>query len=164
MARGNSLCFFFPQNNQPPSSNYATLDTRNGHLCAEHDDSAIESCIFSGILPRNYASGGITVTIAWMAATATTGDVVWGASFERHADDTDDLDSDGFAAEQTATATTASGTGEVQYTNIAFTDGAQIDSLAVSEHFRIKIRRVATDGADTMAGDAQLLSVEVRET
>jgi hypothetical protein len=156
--------FFYPQNNQPPSASYGTLDVRNGHLVIELDDSAAESCIFSGVLPRNYASGGITVRIAWMAATATTGDVVFGASFERHQDDTDDLDSDSFAAEQTATATTASATGEVQYTAITFTDGAQLDSLAVSEHFRLKVRRVATDGADTLVGDCQILSVELQET
>jgi hypothetical protein len=90
--------------------------------------------------------------------------VVWGGSFERHQDDTDDLDADGFAAEQTATGTTASGSGEVQYTSIAFTDGAQMDSVAAGESFRFKLRRVATDGADTALADAQALAVEIRET
>lgn len=100
-----------------------------------------------------------------MADGATSGAVVWGGSFERHQDDSGDLDSDDFAAEQTATGTTASVDGEVKYTDIAFTDGAQLDSLAIGEHFRFKLRRVATDGADTMnANDAQLLSVELRET
>lgn len=148
----------------PPSSAYATFDTRNGHLLLEFDAGTAESAVFSGVLPRNYAGGGLTLRIAWLADTAVAGDVVWGASFERHQDETDDLDSDTFAAERTATATAPGTTGQVQYTDIAFTDGAQIDSLAVGESFRVKIRRVASDAGDTMAGDAQLLRVELRET
>lgn len=164
MAAGNSLCIFQPQNNIPPASNPATLDLRNQQLCLEFDPTTAESAVFSGVLPRNYSGNGLTVSINWAADGATTGDVVWGASIERHADDAQDLDSDSFAAEQTVTDTTASADGETVYSLIAFTNGAQMDSLAVSERFRLKIRRVATDGADTLTVDAQIFSVEVMET
>ena len=39
-----------------------------------------------------------------------------------------------------------------------------MDSLAVGESFRIKITRDADNGSDTMAGDAQLFAVKVKET
>lgn len=164
MASGNTLCVFTAQANQPPAANYATPDVRNAHPVLDFDAAADESAIFGSVLPRHYAGGGLTVTIAWMATSATTGDVVWNADVERHSDDDVDLDSDSFAGANAATGTTASATGEVQYTAITFTDGADMDSLAVGESFRLKITRDADNGSDTMAGDAELLSVEVRET
>ena len=61
------------------------------------------------------------------------------------------------------TAATVPGTsGHVDITNVAVTDGANLDSIAVGESFRLRIRRnVATD---TAAGDAELVAVELKET
>lgn len=164
MASGNTLCVFTPKANEPPATNYATLDTRNSHPVLEFDAATIESAIFSDLLPKNYAAGGLTVTVVWMADTATASDVVWGASFERHQDETTDFGTDDFAAERTVTSTAPAAVGRPQYANVTFTDGAQMDSLTVGESFRIKIRRVASDAADTMAGDAQLICVTIQET
>lgn len=164
MASGNTLVVFTAQANQPPASSYATPDTRNAHPVLDFDAAADESAIFGGVLPRHYAGGGITVRLGWLASSATTGDVVWNAAIERHDDDVTDLDADSFAAAQAATATTASASGETQYTDIAFTDGAQMDSVAAGESFRLKITRDADHASDTMAGDAELLTVEIRET
>lgn len=164
MASGNSLFAWTATANQPPASAYATPDTRNSHPVLDFDADTDESAIFGGVLPRHYGGGGITVMIAWMASSATTGDVVWNTAVERHDDDTTDLDADSFATANAATATTASGSGEVQYTEIAHTSGAQMDSLAAGESFRLKITRDANHASDTMAGDAELLRVEIRET
>ena len=49
-------------------------------------------------------------------------------------------------------------------TTIAFTDGAQIDSLAVGESFRFKVTRKVADAGDDMAGDAEILRCEIKET
>jgi len=46
--------------------------------------------------------------------------------------------------------------------NVAFTDGAQMDSVAVGELFRIKVTRDAA--SDDAAGDAELHAVEIKET
>ena len=165
MASGNTLCVFTPQAGLPPASNYATLDLRNvAHLVLDFDASTEEAAYFEGVLPRHYAGGGITLRLCWMATSATSGNVVWGACFERHDDEATDLDADSFASEQTATSAAPATSGAVQYVDIAFTDGAQLDSLATGEHFRIKIARKAADGSDTISGDAELLSVELRET
>ena len=115
-------------------------------------------------LNRVYDGSGVTVTLVWLAATATTGDVVWDVSFERHEDDATDFDADSFAAVNSATATTASAAGEPQYTAITFTDGADMDSVAVGESFRLRVNRDADNGSDDMAGDAQLARVEIQET
>lgn len=167
MASGDTLLAFTSAANVPPSSNPATLDSRNSHLVLDFDATTDEEAVFEGVLPENYAGGGLTVTLVWLASTATSGNVVWQAAFERHQDDTDDLDSDSFAAFQGSGAVaTASASGEPQYSNITFTDGAQMDNLAAGESFRLKIRRDADDtsATDSMTGDAELLRVHVKET
>lgn len=111
----------------------------------------------------NYAGGGITVYIHWAAASATSGTIGWDVAFERIGAAQQDIDSDGFASAQTVTAATVDGTsGNVKITNVAITDGANIDSIAAGEAFRIRIRRDVTN--DTAAGDAQLIAVELKET
>src|SRR5262245_44729609 len=138
MASGNTLAVFTPLGNQPPAANNAELDTRNAIAVLNFDASTPESALFVGVLARNYAGGGLTVTVQWMSASATSGDVVWGGSFERNQDGVDNLTGDSFAAEQTATSTAPGTTGIIKYRTITFTDGAQIDSLAVGEGFRLK--------------------------
>ncbi len=167
MATTNFMAVFSPLSNEPPSANFATLDTRNSVPVLDFDDTTDESAVFGGVLPNNYAGGGLTVTLVWMATSATSGGVSWDVSIERHEDDAFDLDADGFAtANNSGSATTASATGEQQYTSIAFTSGAQMDSLAAGESFRIKVTRDAngTTATDDMAGDAELLRVVIKET
>lgn len=164
MASGDSLCVFEPKNNDPPAANYATLDTRNSHPVLDFNNDADEEAVFPGVLPRHYDGGGVTVMLVWMADGVVVNEVVWDAQFERHADDAFDLDGDGFAAVQSVTATAPSVDGEVSYDDIAFTNGAEMDSLAAGESFRLKIRRDADNGADDLDADAQLLRVEIRET
>ena len=47
---------------------------------------------------------------------------------------------------------------------LAHTSGAQMDSVAAGEGFRLQIEREGAHGNDTMAGNAQLSKVEIRET
>ncbi len=167
MASGDTLCVFVPQSAEPPSSNYATLDTRNGHPVLDYDDTTDESAIFSAIMPRHYGGGGVTVYLHYAMTSALSGAVVWEASFERIGDQQQDIDSDGFAAANASASTTVPGTsGFVDIVSIAFTDGADMDSVAVGEGFRLKISRDAdgTNGTDDAAGDAELRFVEIKET
>lgn len=162
---GDTLAIFTPYSNQPPSSNYATLGVRNGHLVLEFDTTTQETAIFSGKMPRNYtASAGLTVYVSWMAATATSGTIGWDVTFERMANGGDDMDSDSFATAQTVTAATVSGTsGIITVTSVACTFGAAgTDSIAAGDDFRLRVRRDVAN--DTATGDAQLLSVEIKET
>lgn len=164
MASGDTLAIFTPLGNQPPSSNFATFNTRNGHAVLEFDTTTQETAIFAGKMPRHYGAGGITAYLSWMAATAVTGTIGWGVTFERDADGGDDMDADSFATEQIATAATVPGTsGVIKVTSVAIAAGAAgTDSIAAGDDFRVRVRRdVASDSA---AGDAQLLSVELKET
>lgn len=163
MASGNTLLIFRAQDQEPPSSNFATFDTRNSHPVLDFDDTTQEAAIFTGILPRHYAGGGITFYLHWAATSATSGTGGWDVSVESIGNGSQDIDSDGFATAQTVTAATVPGTsGHVSITNVAITDGANIDSIAVGEAFRVRVRRDVAN--DTATGDLELLAVELKET
>ena len=167
MASGDTLLALHPYNNEPPSSIYATLDTRNQHPVLDFNDTTDEEAVFSAILPRNYALSGLTVYIHYSMTSAEANEVVWQVAIERIGDQQLDIDGDSFAAFQSSGAITVPGTtGLVDICTVAFTDGAQMDSIAVGELFRIKVRRDAdsTSATDDAAGDAELLAVEVKET
>ncbi len=164
MASGNTLLTFFPTDNEAPTSNYATLDLRNQHPVLDHDASTEESSIFTAILPSQYSGGGLTIISRWMATSATSGDIKVGTSIERDAAAGDDMDADSFATEQTGTATASGTSGVIFEVTTTHTSGANMDSLAAGESFRLKIARKAADGADTMTGDAELVGVLVRES
>lgn len=168
MASGDTLAVFTAADNMPPSSAYATLDTRNGYLVLDFDDSTDESAIFCGFMPRNYAGGGVTVTVGWMATdtTVTPHVISLDVAFMSVSDDADDLDSKSFAAANNANPQEASASGEVDYATITFTDGADVDSVAAGELFYLKVTRDAdgTTSTDSLTGDMELLFVEIRES
>lgn len=162
MASGDTLVTFHPYQNEPPSSNYALADLRNGHPVLAFDDTTSWVAIFSGILPRNYGGGGLTVYIH-ASAVATSGTMGWLIAIERMDDSSLDIDADSFASNVTVTAATVPGTsGQTLALNGAFSSGAAMDSLAAGEQFRLKVARdVANDNA---VGNVQVTMIEVKET
>lgn len=163
MASGATLAIFTALSNNPPASNPATLNLRNGTPVLEFDPTTQEIAIFLGVLPRHYAGGGITVYVHFAAKVDVTNTIGWDVAFERIGAGVQDLDADGFASAKTITAVTVPGiAGFVDIQNVAFTNGAEMDSLAVGEAYRLRVRRDVAN--DTAAGDAQLLAVELKET
>lgn len=162
MASGDLLATFFPRDNEPPSSNYATLGVRNGRLVLQFDDTTSWVAIFTNVLGRTYAGGGITVYVHW-TAVAITNTVGWLVAIERGNDGNHDFDTDAFASNATIVAATVDGTsGKAKTTSIGITSGANMDSLAAGEYFRIKVARDVAN--DTAVGNAEIECVEIRET
>ncbi len=149
-----------------PVDCFATLDTRNNKTVLDFDAASNEVAMFQGFMPRHYSGGGITVTFGWMASTATTGDTSWAAFLMSVTDDADDLDTKNFAAPNRNQAVdVASVSGEVDYFTITFTDGVDMDSIAAGELFYLLVMRDAQDATnDDMAGDAELVFIEIQET
>lgn len=162
---GRVLQVFLPQDNEPPASSYAMFDTRNSHPVLDFDDAATEAALFGFILPQLFAatrsSNALDVILIWAATSATSGNVVWQASFERVALNGQDIDSDGFASSSIKTDACQGTSGKMSYTKF----GAAIanDSLAAGEFGRLKIERVGGNGSDTMSGDAELKAVLIVE-
>jgi hypothetical protein len=149
---------FTPRDNQPPATNYATLDTRNSILVLEYDASTEESGYFVGVIDESMTlASGLTVRIWWMADTATSGNVRWGVQLEKTGTD---MDADSFDTNAQATSA-ANGTSGVE--SVASITITTIDSLTAGDRYRLRVYRVAADATnDTMTGDAQLVAVEVR--
>lgn len=172
MASGNTLVVFGARDGVPTATSgaahavFAGGSTPAGGIpVLDFDSAADEYADFIAVLPRNYASGGLTLTLYWIAS-ATTGTCRWGAAFRRVADDAEDLDTSHSYDFNTTGASPASAAGEVKYTTITFSDGADMDSLAVGELFALRIFRDGdgTSGTDDMTGDARLVAIEIKET
>lgn len=145
-----------------PGLGAAQSTARNDHRVLAFDDSSVESAIFEGVIPQGYSGEDLEILIHWVAATATADDVVWGGEWERDNAAGHDIDANSFAAQRTQTATAPGTAGQVKVTTITFTQ-AQADGVVAGDAFRLRLQRVATDGGDDMAGDAQVLRLSIRE-
>jgi hypothetical protein len=163
MASGDSLVIFTALCNEPPAANAATPDLRNQHPVLDFDDATNESAVFTAIMPQHYAGGGVTVYLHYAMTSAEANTVDWDVAFERIGDQQLDIDADSFAAVNSVDDTTVPGTtGLVDVVSVAFTDGADMDSVAAGEVFRLKVTRDAA--SDDAAGDAELVAVHIVET
>lgn len=156
--------------NMPPASASAAAGSRaGGSTPAEalthwaFDADLIEIMDFKCRL-RGYAGGGLTFTLPWMAATATTGATRWGVAIRRIQDDAEDIDAAHTYDYNDVDDTCASLSGELSYPTVTFTDGADMDSWANGEMAIVRVRRNATHANDTMLGDAQLVGLFGEET
>lgn len=163
MASGNTLVIFTPCHNIPTAANYATLDMRNLHPVLDFDAATNESAVFTGVMPRHYAGGGVTVYIHWAASTDTTDThhCFWDAAFELCTGL--DMDANSFAAVNSVDTDHCNATSGIEtVTAITFTDGADMDSVIAGALFRLIITRDAAN--DDMTGDAEVYAVEIKET
>lgn len=151
-----------------PTSNPATAGSRNDHKTYDFDDTSDEYLLFEGVMPSSYAGNGggtdgtdMVIDLHWVAATAVVGDCYWRVRFERDAA-SQDIDSDGWGTIINNISTAAAAAGQVVKASIQVPQN-QIDSIGAGEAFRIQVYRFASDPADTMAGDAQLLRVAIHD-
>ena len=148
----------------PPSTSFATFDTRNDFTVLDFGDSSVASkSIFIDVMPRDYDDGALTVYIHYSATSATSGDVVWDVEFDRIGDGLQDIDTSSWATAQTATCTVPGTSGLVDICSITFTR-AQADSISKGELMRVRVSRDTTDANDTVtATDIELHFVELTQ-
>lgn len=172
MASGNTLLILTPLDNVPPATLYAVFDTMVGTSTPvenipvlKFNDTTVWYADFYCVMPSNYAGGGLTLTFMWSAA-ATANTAVLSAALRRVQDDAEDLDTTAqtYDYNNTGALTPANVVGEVAYDTLTFTNGADMDSVAVDEYFILRVRRVPTDGSDTLVGDLALHAIIVKET
>lgn len=146
---------YTPMTSQPPASNFATLDTRNSIAVLDFDDTTEEGAFWVGVMPTTAdLASGVTVTVFFMSTSATSGNVRWGAKFERM---NTDEDADSF---DTATENHGATNGTSGIVNSVALTCTTIDSIAAGEPFRLWVYRDAGDTTnDTVTGDAELVAV-----
>lgn len=155
----------------PPAANAATLDYIQGgstpaenFLVRDFDSTTVEYADYLCKL-AGYEAGGLTFTFFWSADGVTTGNVYWSIGIRRIADDAEDVDVSHSYDYNNIAAAAPSVDGEVAYTTLTFTDGADMDSWTEGEIALVRVRRFATDGADTMnSNDAELWGIVGLET
>ena len=115
---------------------------------------ALQWCI--PFLP-SYASGNLTLTVRWYADSATSDEVVWGASVEVITSGAAvNLETGlAWATENFAAASTASSTAHGPV--IAVISITNTDSVADGDMLFIRLRRKHDEAGDDMAGDAQFV-------
>lgn len=159
MASGDTLIGLNALSGVPPTANAASFGLRNNQPLWEFDGSAAEQMVFSDVMPQAYDGGGVSVFL-WVTVDGTGGDLDFDVEFERGTGQ--DIDADSFAAAQSTDGTAVPGTSGVRVQiEIAFTDGAQMDSVVAGDPFRIRVTRQGGD--DTNNDDAQMLEIEIRE-
>lgn len=154
-----------------PATSFAPLGVRvGGATPAEHwrswafDADAVESVDFLCRLHR-YGGLGLTFRIGWASATnQTTGNVKWNLAIRAVPDNSENIAATHTYDFNTVTLAAPSGTGQVRYGTITFTNGVDMDNWANNELAMVRMQRHANDAADTMTGDAQLLFLTGEET
>lgn len=154
----------------PPGANFAPLTRRAGGstpaesaLVWAFDAATIEYMDFLCRLV-GYDGGGLTFTLPWSAASATSNACRWGIAIRRLQDDAEDIDTSQTYDFNDVDDTAASVSGELSYPTIAFTDGADMDSWANGELAVVRVRRNASHANDNMTGDAELWGISGVET
>lgn len=147
-----------------PSTNFPTPDTRNTYNVLDFDATTEENAEFERAMAEDFGTSGFSVEIEWAASSATSGNVVWGVALDRLVIDSTDMDSARtYATEKTVTDAAPANSGEFTRAVISFSN-SEIDSIVAGDTYMLKVARVAADGSDTMAGDAELKRVRLIES
>lgn len=152
-----TYAIFTPLNNEPPATNYATIDTRNSIMVLDFDGTTQESAVFRSIMPEGASFSSLVAYIWAMATTAITGDVIWGVQYEDM--NASDLDTDSFSTGVTKAMTIAATSGVPLGITIST---SSFDGITVGDPYRVKIYRAAAEAGDTLVGDAEFVAVEIR--
>jgi hypothetical protein len=175
MASGDYLLTFYAHDAipvreaiiNPSDSAKASISIREGGStpgeriigCWPITQNASQRWDFIGVMPQNYAGGGLTCVIWTVSDTGAAGNITAWIAFRAFPDDTEDLDSAHAFSFQNTTEAMANVAGEFSNLTITFTDGAQMDSLAAGELFYMRLSYTASG-----AGKPYFMSVTLTET
>jgi len=98
-------------------------------------------------LATTYSGRGLKVVFAWTATSATTGDVRWGVGLRRMAGG-EDIDTSHSYSFKYATVSVAETNGALTESEVTFEDGTEMDNLAASDYFILRLLRNGSDAAD----------------
>lgn len=167
MTTGNTMAIFSPLDSQLIGSGNAALGNRNGHYTLEYPSGVSQSAAFCGVLPSQYANGGLTVYLHYTMLQSSGQNVLWGAQFASYGIEEGNNFINGYSPGQqnVVTSSTPGVLGQIKRDSIAFTDGNQIQNINGGDFFMLIVSRLGNSGSiDTGFGNAELLGIEVKET
>jgi hypothetical protein len=154
--------FFWPSRNEPPTSNFATFDTRSGVLVLDFDATVGELAYFKFPPLRGYGGGGLVVTLLCSMSSATSGNVVMDAAIERIDAGTDIIGALAIGPLISSTVAVPAVNGTLFTVTITFSN-TELDGLTANDFWALSLSRVATSVSDTASGDLEFWGGEVRE-
>ena len=127
----------------------------------QFDDTTVQNAryVISNNITANYKNNSISFNIFWKA-TGTTGDVKWQIKLLARTS-SDNIDTAYDTTVHTGTTTVNGTTNLLNITTITFTPNS--NELVANELLLFQLTRVANDGADTMTGDANVVSISIIE-
>lgn len=148
-----------PADYEPPATGYALFDKRNQRPVLVFAAAALETAIWTFVMPASYSGGDLVLTIIWCVDTASVGTVTWAAVLERtRTGGGTNVDVDAWASIPVSALATAAGASPVK-TQLTLTTGAR-GGVAAGDVFRLRVQRT-TVGSSTAA--AQLLAASIAE-
>ena len=163
----NTILQFFPRDAEFPTTNFATIDTRNNHPCLDFDDTTVETVFFTGFIPQGATFAGtgtaLTFVLESTAASATGGNIGWNVALERIVAGGIDIDADNFGTAQGGSAAVNTTSGIVTEVSVTFTQAQLPTSLAAGDMIRVRVQRNTSVSGDHV-GDAELLGVYANMT
>lgn len=160
MASGDSLMTADALSNRPPSADFATVDMRGDFVVLDFDDSTEEQAQFQAVVPSHFAGGEIEALLTWTTSSAVTGNCKFEVELVHFAVG-DNLDSPPAASGSSQVTTAAPATsGDIV---VAVSDSIAVTGLAAGDVLQVLVNRQAADVADTLVGDVELISLELRE-
>ncbi len=174
MSSGDSLLWLGPEVWRPGDVDFATPDTILTTSADEPDQiidvwdfdpgSTEEYLYCRALLPAHYAAGGLTARVFW-TSEATSGVCRWALAFKSMTGGADNVASKAFAAPNTVDGTTDATARDTNDDDITFTDGADMDSVAVGEKFFLELSRNSSHANDTMnSNDGEFHGLYLLET
>jgi hypothetical protein len=126
-------------------------------------DASADEAAFWQVEASAYGSGNWTVDLIWYAVNATTGVVRWGVSLAAVTPETDsqDVETKALATEQTVDDTHLGTTSKRLHKATVTISGASLDSVAAGDWVALRVRRIGSNAADTLANDAALAQVRL---
>lgn len=164
MATGDTLVIFIPSANEPPGSNFATMDTVNEHLVLDFQafSTTAEIAIFPGVMPQHFGGGNIVVYLHYSMSTATSGNIELTCTFERR-EETANMLADDYGTAVITGDVGVPGTARIlDITTTTHDSAGEKDSIVAGDAFHLKIERTEPETSDA-AGDLELWKVELRE-
>lgn len=160
MATDDTLLIFDPLADHPPATNYATLDLRGDFVVLDFDASTNEQAQFHAVVPSHYKGAALRVLLTGTSSTATSGAAKLRVELTRIAagDNLDSLPAPDASADITVACPATSGLLVVSELSLL-----TVADLTAGEILRVQVTRLATDAADTIVGDWELVAVAVKE-
>lgn len=124
-------------------------------------DASADEAAFWKVDASDYGSGNITADLIWYATNATTGVVRWEISIAAITPESDsqDVETKALATAHTVDDTHLGTTSKrLHKATIAISN---LDSVAAGDQVHVRVRRIGSNGADTMANDAALTEVRL---